>query len=416
MMRPHKIGLNALICIILIALISLASNVSIGTFGLLTWIAPLLVIHVIIMSSVHKPVIQINYKDIRLYVLYAIIFYLCTLFNGDGNIGRNSLMIQYLVCMMIFIAIYYDITTLSAIRIVINVIIILLLLDCIITILQFKNNSLGWGVWYFFNSSLLNSEEIIKNVTSVSTIQTIGNQTLCPGLFPTQVYNGYMLATAGIMNVCYYPQIKKWRLLNIIILSLTLVSLFVTQQRMAFYIFLIFCAYIYYGRHKAMTIFLVIIGAVFYTYTNSYLTEDYIGRFANSEDRLREQLYDSAIKFISENYLAGGRIAYSNIDNHSAHNVFLNAFLYGGLFGGILILIIYFRMCFKAIRIILRENRQAMSTVLAFGLLSFNIISLTHNNSLLTGEPIIWIIYALMLLSLKYEEQQKGDFVEQRYS
>lgn len=402
-MRPHKIGLNALICIIFIALSSFASNVSIGTYGLLTWLAPLLVIHVIVMSFVHKNVNQINYMDIWLYVLYAIIFFLCTIFNGDGNIGRNSLMIQYLMCVMIFIAIYYDIKTLDTIRITINVIIVLLLLDCIITILQFNNNSIGWGAWYFFNSSQLNSEEIIKNVTSFYDTQTIGNQTLCPGLFPTQVYNGYILATAGIMNVCCYPQIRKWRLINIIISLLTLVSLFITQQRMAFYIFLILCAYIYYSRHKTITIFLVIIGAIFYTYTNLYLTEDYIGRYANTEDHLREQLFGSAIEFISQNYLAGGRIAFSKITGYSAHNVFLNAFLYGGLFGGILILIIYFRMCFKAIRIILRKNQKSMSTVLAFGLLSFNIISLTHNDSLLTGEPIIWILYALMLLSLKYE-------------
>lgn len=403
-MRPQNTGLNALICIILIALSSFASNVSIGTFGVLTWIAPLLVIHVIFMSVVHKQVNRINYTDILLYVLYAIIFYICTIFNGDGNIGRNSLVIQYLTCMMIFIAIYYDITTLYAIRIAMNVIIILLLLNCIITILQFNNSSIGWGVWYFFNSSQLNSEEIIKNATSVLATQTIGNQTLCPGIFPTQVYNGYILATAGIMNVCYYPQIRKWRLINIIITLLTLISLFVTQQRMAFYIFLIFCAYLYYRKHKAITISLVIIGAIFYTYTNLSLTEDYIGRYANTEDHLREQLYNSAIEFISQNYLVGGRIAYSKISDYSAHNVFLNAFIYGGLFGGILILIIYFRMCFKAIRIILRNNQKAMSTVFAFGLLSFNIISLTHNDSLLTGEPIIWIMYALMLLSLKYEK------------
>lgn len=105
-MRPQKIGLNALICIILIALSSFASNVSIGTFGVLTWIAPLLVIHVIFMSVVHKQVNRINYTDILLYVLYAIIFYICTIFNGDGNIGRNSLMIQYLICVMIFICTY----------------------------------------------------------------------------------------------------------------------------------------------------------------------------------------------------------------------------------------------------------------------------------------------------------------------
>lgn len=80
--------------------------------------------------------------------------------------------------------------------------------------------------------------------------------------------------------------------------------------------------------------------------------------------------------------------------------------MYGGVFGAAIIITIYMRMCVSSIKPILKSLKNGIteSVAFAYALLIYNIISLTHNNSLLTGDPIIWVLYGLMLLSLKFEK------------
>lgn len=398
-------------CIVFIAIYTFLFFTNLGQFGLLAYLLPFIVINV--LSALHRKSchMKIEAVDIQLYAIYLVVFYICTFFNGDEDMGRNSLTIQYLSCIFIFLAISYNVPSLQVIKKIINVLAILSLVNCIITVLQFYNNSIGWGIWTFLNADMLiEANNQLQNINSGQEINAGG--TFCPGIFPTQVFNGYVLASLGVICACPYPQIKNWKKLHFIVATATLIALFCAQQRMAFYIYVLFLAYLFYKKHKIITIFILIAALFSYSYISDIMTAETLGRFANAQDSLREKLYSSAITYLQENIIVGGRLAYIQINKLSVHNIFLNAFLYGGIFGGIIILIIYFRMCFKAIRIIIRRNNQTVSTALAIGLLSYNLISLTHNNSLLTGEPIIWIMYALMLMSLKYENEKKSNIVE----
>ena len=138
------------------------------------------------------------------------------------------------------------------------------------------------------------------------------------------------------------------------------------------------------------------------------LSETTVGRFSDLNDDTRDTLYTQGWEYVLAHLWTGGRLAFSEQMNLSVHNIFLNAFMYGGLFGGILIIIIYFKMCLGCLRLIFKNyvNNINPSSALAYSLLIYNLISLTHNNSLLTGDPIIWVLYALMMQTYNIKDER----------
>ncbi|MBD5325297.1 MAG: O-antigen ligase family protein [Bacteroides sp.] len=273
--------------------------------------------------------------------------------------------------------------------------------------MQYYNNPLSWSVWYFFNDAKTTSTAyLVNNMNSGS--QLLGKSKIfCPGIFPSVVNNGYFVASLGVF--CFYPQFSKNRYLGRIISALLVLTILVTlmmiQQRMAFFLFIIVTCVINYKRHKVATVFTIILAAIAFELVDMQFDESVIGRLADTEDKIRATLYETGIEYVTTHLLVGGRAGYERINEHSAHNIFLNAIMYGGLFGGIVIIAIYFRMCYKAVRIIVLQfnHRRNVSVAFAYSLLTYNLISLTHNSSLLTGDPIIWILYAMMLVAQKYE-------------
>lgn len=404
---------NFIIPPLLIAFASFGASMSIGKYGIFVPLMVVLILFVTYDTTTHKHPHINSCKDVKLYACYIVVFWLCSMCNGDGDFGRNSLTVSYIISILIFYYLSFNINTARKLQIITNVIITILFFNCLITIAQYHNNALGWGTWYIFNDAETVSQAQLVEKLNGSKAQMIGSDhAFCPGIFPSQVLNGYILASLGI--IALFEALKSqrfvYRVVHSVIVASVLYALFVAQQRMAFFLFMIACVCINFTKYKYQTIIFAAIAATYFLTSEIDLSEDTIGRFANVEDKTREKLYETGINYIADHWLYGGRKAYLLINDLSIHNVFLNSFLYGGVMGAILICIIYVRMCIRCLKIILRNFSHPICPTVAFAyaLLIYNLISLTHNNSLLTGDPIIWVLYALMLISSQFNNETKS--------
>lgn len=393
--------------LLFVTIATVGGSFSIGQYGIYI----LLLIFAVIQCELNilkkrRSVLPLN--NVGIYLVYIIVFWICSMFNGDGDMGRISLTINYIICLVMYLMLGQMVNSKNKVNDVINLFIGILLFDCMVTILQFHNIAFGWGIWFFFNDAdKVEQSDLILNLASGS--QVLGDGELfCPGLFPTQVYNGYIVASLGVF-VLYKSQIPKkllvYKIFHIVMLAVVVYSLFVIQQRMAFVLFLFVFVIVYFSRYKALTIIVALSVALFYICYGFNLDENLLGRYSDLHDETRSRLYETGIDYVLNHLMLGGRAGYLNLNNLSVHNVFLNAFLYGGIVGALLIIVIFFKMCGRAGRIIINSIHHDITpaTAFAYSLLIYNLISLVHNNSLLTGEPIIWILYALMIISYRFE-------------
>ncbi len=393
--------------IIYAALVSFGTTISIGGYGLLVLLFFLLLLNNINDLS-NRKLQQLQVIDIRLYFIYVIIFFVCSFFNGDGDIGRNSLIINYLVCILIYEVISKDVRSKIDLDKITNILLILTVINCVITISQYNNNSLGWGVWYFFNDAqTVKQATMIENMKAGS--QIIGkNYLFCPGIFPSVVYNGYVVGSLSpiALYVFYKARTSIQKIISGLSLLLIVYSLIVIQQRMAFFLFVLTFVAMLFSKNKLLTVLFAIGLLIAYLLYGFDIGEEQLGRLVDIEDKNRERLYANGYEYIFSHLWAGGRQEFMVLNRLSVHNIFFNAFMYGGVFGAAIIITIYMRMCVSSIKPILKSLKNGIteSVAFAYALLIYNIISLTHNNSLLTGDPIIWVLYGLMLLSLKFEK------------
>lgn len=389
------------------AIACVGASMSIGGYGIYVPLLAVL-INIYLWNIVKKHNQKLDTNLIQLYIAYVFIFVLCTFFNGDGNVGRNSLITNYAVCIFIFLILGQTVKSWQAIDQIIGVFIFILIFNCLITIAQYYNYAIGWSLWFFINGTDAKFAEIAENI---SGSQIIGESfVFCPGIFSSQVLNGYFVSSLGVFGLLGSLNKTKAisRILYLTVTALTFFSLFIIQQRMAFILFLIIAGIIYYKRFPLLTIIVGVFIAIMYSIYGLELNETTIGRFSDLNDDTRDTLYTQGWEYVLAHLWTGGRLAFSEQMNLSVHNIFLNAFMYGGLFGGILIIIIYFKMCLGCLRLIFKNyvNNINPSSALAYSLLIYNLISLTHNNSLLTGDPIIWVLYALMMQTYNIKDER----------
>ncbi len=389
------------------AVACVGASMSIGGYGIYV---PLLVILMIIYLWNNIKAVNQNLSIflIQLYTAYVFVFVVCSFFNGDGNEGRNSLIINYAVCIFIFLILGQSVRSWRAIDQIIGVLIFILIFDCLITIAQYYNLTIGWSLWFFINGTDSKFAEIAENI---SASQVIGQSFIfCPGIFSSQVLNGYIVSSLGALAL--FRSLNNSNVLirisYLAVVALTFFSLFIIQQRMAFALFLIVAVTMYYKQFPRLTIVVGILMATMFVIYGLELSETTVGRLSDFNDETRDTLYTKGLEYVLTHILTGGRLAFSEQMNLSVHNIFLNAFMYGGILGGALIMIIYFKMCFRSFRLILKNynNHINPASALAYSLLIYNLISLTHNNSLLTGDPIIWVLYALMMQTYNIKDER----------
>ena len=360
-------------------------------FSVSTILMPLMLFH--LMPKYNK----VHNKSIRnvskLYILYVVWFIFAGLVNGDfiRFSGSISLLINYTNCVLIGNLIVISIKDKIILDRLSNLLLGVVVFNILITLAQFFNYELGWTIWNLLNPTI---NEIIEESMLEATQgdEQILGFNFCPGLFQSAVTNGYFMASFGLLPLVLASKKSFFikRVIIYIIFVASLLTLLIIQQRAAFFIFIILSIVILYKTRKSQKAFVSIISEM-------SLAED-----------SRMTLFSQAIDYISSNFLFGGRAEFLDRTDKNAHNFILNAFIYSGLIGAILLLTIAGKMMIDSARILIsRNNSGSYPLFCSCALISYISIGLVHNESLVTGTPVVFILYSMLIVSLMIADKSK---------
>lgn len=254
-----------------------------------------------------------------------------------------------------------------------------------------------------------------------------------PGLFNSAVYNGYFLMTAGVASLVLLA--RKLLLHRFIPWMVITLGCICVQERGPIVILAVLSAFALYKiliitRFKyalLMAIFALSVysltrlvsitmflgntdGNEFRAVTMMYGDEDeqgadtYYSRFFKEsrfseigfDDTGRGDIYEQTIDYLMEHSFIGGYHRFARTYRIAPHNLFLNAFIYGGFIGGIAILLILFWQVKPLWRVFRRKIVHTNPVCFFAGLayLAFTLNSLVHNRSIVTGDEFLWMLWA----------------------
>lgn len=345
-------------------------------------------------------------KEMHIYLLYVVIFLFCSFFNGDLSSGQGhlvSLLVKYWGCFLVFFYTNVYVKTLDDVKVVFNILILIVAFNSVVNLLQFAETPYGLYIYKFFNN--VEQETFLDYMVNSGAEYGEVTSSIFTGIFASPVMNGYILASLGLF--CMYYLFNKSRLIvkvcSFLVLVSVCISIFVVQQRSAFYLFALSLLFISLLSRKRIILFLIILFSIFYTVSNFDL-ELMMGRLFNFEDSTRDAIYNSAYEYVKSNFLFGGRINFSREVGYSSHNIIFNSLIYSGVLGSICIFIILYIMLkniFYTYLLALRRKNISIEVLCGMGCAIYNLISFTHNNSLVTGDYLIWLLYILMSILIK---------------
>lgn len=255
-----------------------------------------------------------------------------------------------------------------------------------------------------------------------------------PGLFNSSVYNGYFLLTAGIASLQLL--VYRFRPLRLVPWIINTIGCFCVQERSPIIILVVLSAFAFYKIlfYKKRHYILLLIGfflimayiARFFAYVlpermeEDSLQTNTITRYEDDDepssglisyteivkdsrfgelgldDTGRGDIYQITIGYLMDHPIVGGYHRLVRIHEIAPHNLFLNAFIYGGFIGGVAILFILFWQIKPLWRVFIRKVAATNPVCFFLGLayVAFTLNSFLHNRSIVTGDELLWMMWA----------------------
>lgn len=399
----------------------LLNSFQVGPFTIRVYATILMAISLIIdysKNSNRPNLVPIKRTEVKIYITFLIVMSICLLLNGEFSeyAFLKKILAYHLPCIIVFFAISLKINTYKAIRHTIIVLFVILIFDEIITVLQANGNSTAWGVGIML-SPLDNINE------RADTLDGFLGYSVIPGLFGSVVKNAFYLASLAPLSLALLE--RKDCKINIIFvitfLALSLYAIYITQQRAAFYVFVLslvlYLSISFVKRPFYIFIFFVVVLLAF-PYIDSHFQTINLGRLTDTYDTGRNDIYQHAFEFIPDHILLGGPVSFLRIAGLPAHNLFIDGIISSGIIGLILLIIFTLRTLLKAFQSFYYFYKRKCSMVtfaLSLAFLSCTLYGFTHNTSVLTGEPILFILWALLLKSINIDNNQSYDKIQKRF-
>lgn len=393
-----------LILIVYLYAIILCGSINIGPISIRVIATCAMMIYLIVSKAKKKNYQRIDKSYIWLYLVFSIIMGLMLLINGEFSEFEfvKKFLAYNLVAIISFISIEVFVITPKQLKIVILSLLVLILVNNVITILQYQGNPFGWAVGYLF-------ADIDKLVERSSEHDSLLGMSITPGIFGDVVKNAFYISVLTPLSLCFINEKPKfiYSLFISIIICSSFVAVFMTQQRSAFAILILMAiawVFIFLRKHPIASICIVLSILLFALVTFadfSVPNNADLGRLAETGDNEREKLKIQAIDYILANPIVGGPVAFIKKTGLSAHNLILDSYIYAGIFGFIIMMILYAKTIWLSFGIIrkeiLRSNISYAIIFFAVSVLSAMLYGLFHNTSYLSGEVIIFILLSLLL-------------------
>lgn len=220
------------------------------------------------------------------------------------------------------------------------------------------------------------------------------------GLFDI-VSAGYFFSAASVLAL--YNKVGKIRIVNILLFLFIFFALFLVQERAGLFIG-IMCSLLYYFltiRKHPKTIIITVIGVLlvlFFVGDNigGEVDIDSMRYYENISQTSRVDLLINSLDYFASHPL-GAIYQWIEEGHEQAHNVLSNSFLYGGLFGGTIILYVIIMQMLICTRILYKhiaKNRYSpILVIFCIAYLDYTFNSFFHNPSIVGGTPLFFVLW-----------------------
>lgn len=352
-------------------------------------------------------------KYIILYLAFLFFLGISSVITGFLGTYVNKLFGTYLPAIAVWMSTYLLVKKYKGIGVLVWLFVGIGVLNAIITIGQFFG--LDFVNTLFERFQFATDEVFLEKTGRRLTAEGL----VIPGLF-NSVLNGYFLSASALL-ILYN---KKCNLIiNIVLWLIVVVASFMAQERAGFFLAIAFSAYIivqYFfsksrGTGIVMTSILVItLIIVASTCLDFLFSSDF--RFAKGfESDGRSELRNVAWRYLFNNPL-GGVYEFFDANNRPPHNYFTNAFLYGGIFGGVSLIVLLILQVVRILPFVVhipKTDNDKWAFIWGLMYIDLSINSMVHNASLVTGQLLFFYICwsAFQALST-LEEKMKTENLE----
>lgn len=351
---------------------------------------------------------------VKLYTIYLAALLLCSIVSGqifDITFYKNFLT-NHIPSLILILTIPLIIKSIYDIKIIIGFITLLQLLNCLVSILQFYNIPMGWNLGLAINPGAISNVNDAEYY--LADADNLLSRSIVFGITSFVVANGYYLATflpIASNNLLRNDVDIKGKIISLIMLVISGITIFMVQQRMAFFSLICYLILVLFIQiRKSLLyklIFTIILIVTAGLYSGSF---DYdLGRLTMEDlhsDSRMSQITNFLTFMNSDGFIWGANLNDKALLYSLGHNTLMDALRRGGFISFLLYLPLFIIVSYKCSCISIsafKLNAQYTFT-LSIACLLFIAYSFAHSTGLQSGAVLFWLIYALMISAWEYEK------------
>lgn len=326
-------------------------------------------------------------KNMTFYTIFMVFFALSSFFTGFANIFISKFLGTYLQVYVMFFATYTLIKKYDGADWLYWFFIVFGLSNALVTIGQYFHLGFAERIVEVIGTNY--DEDFIRRMERYDIMEGVAVQGLVDS-----VRNGYFLSATAVLAL--YNKNGKISLINLITWLFVMAASLLAQERAGFFAAVLLSLVVILlniSNHSGKSRWLVVVLLLFVGLAflpmglDALLSGDL--RYSKGFDIGEERGYLSRMGwdfFLSHPF--GAFYEFLEEGYRYPHNVFVSMFLVGGVFGGIAILILFFRQLIIITKQLLLCRQTRHLTFAAFwGLMfvAYTICSLTHNASIVFG-------------------------------
>ena len=368
-----------------------------------------------------RPLIKLPLgKKILIFWILLILCKVITLYHNGYNLRGIgiSLLKNDILSIFMFTAIIFYVRQRKDMGFLINVLIALILLSIFIGFMQWMGQEWAWRLLYKLNPDLS------------TYFDELPQAELIPGLSSHAFTFGYYLSTLGPLSLPLILQ-PRVKILNLLKILAVIIGVLILQQRSAIIAFAISVLLFVWGVKRYLKgRFISRIFLVFILIAGSYglvklcvyglgphvRYDLYRMKIKRSDPRIEmaRSAIELALNYPLTGVPANKFVLGADLKPEAAHNIFINTFYHYGIFalGFVFMILFYF---FKLSEKVWRnawKTGDYLLLGLVLGLLGYNLNSLFHNASFVTGDYMVWWIVALLIASEQISKKEAAQNVK----
>lgn len=320
-------------------------------------------------------------KYIMLYLVFLFFYFLSSVFTGYTDTFFGNVLPQILISYTVFWSTKILVQRYDTLKPLVIPACVAGVIDSVVTIFQ----AVGKPILSPLVVILMQNPEAMD----VASDGTLGVS--ISGLFMNPVFNGHALLFCFVCSL--FALQGRYKLARLVFPIIIFAGLFFCQQRSAFYLSVLVILIVGWRtmqNNPRIKVLMVVLSlfVVFYLFPRleAFMLESG-SRIMDVSMTGREEIWQAASSFLSDHILIGGFDKFVHQYGRFPHNLFLSAYLAGGLIGGTILMLLICMLLFSAIKSCFRNKNQNISLLVSACLISVLIAdSLTHNTGLVEAD------------------------------